>query len=261
MSDDITLVSETDSDEEVQAALAGRTSRQAPEPANTQTETRANRDADDDGSEEADDEHEDPPYVNIPPPRRAPKIEDVNEAGEPLFSTYEDWIAAHSEWTMEEAERRLEVRQVANRTQAAVNARHMKAVTAFKRTHSDFETTVKGAKPAVTELVEALGPSALGVIDRYTTSDADNGPAIIYYLAQNPEELKRIARLPPAHQLIALGKLDVAVGGDRPVSRRRSPSSAAVARSSTHRDPDVMDSDDYADWKEQRNKEERARRG
>jgi hypothetical protein len=256
MGDNISLVSETDSPEEVQAALnAGATGAAREEP-DAQADTRQDR-ATDDASRETDTEPVDPPYINIPPPLPAPKLDDVNEDGDPLFKNYEEYLAAHGEWVMAEGARRLEVRQVAARTQEAIHAKHVKAVTAFKRTHTDFDAALQGAKPAVTELIEEFGPNALGVIDRYTTSDADNGPAIVYHLAQHPEELKRIARLPPALQLAALGKLDAVVAG---AGSRRRPATAA-ARPSGYSDPDVIGSDDYAAWKAQRNKEERARRG
>jgi hypothetical protein len=258
MADEIVLVSSTDSEEDVQTAMGITKDDRVVGEAPVADETPVGAALPDEA--ETDQEDQQGGVYMVPAAIPSPQIDDTNEDGSPKYENYEQFLLAHSEWTMEEATRRLEERQVTRRAHEAIHATHVKAVAAFKRTHSDFDAALKGVKPAVTELVEELGPNALGVIDRYTTSDADNGPAIIYHLAQNPEELKRIARLPPAHQLIALGKLDVVVAGDRSGSRRKS-SAVAAARSSTHSDPDVMDSDDYAVWKAQRNKEERARRG
>jgi len=79
---------------------------------------------------------------------------------------------------------------------------------------------MSNVKPTVAALKKELGPNAFATIDLYTTRDADHGPAIIHHLAQHPEELKTIARLPPVLQLAALGKLDAVVGRSASSSRR-----------------------------------------
>lgn len=252
MSDDILIVSTTDSDQDVQAAMGNTKDDRVAGEAPVADETPAGAGHQD----EADAEPEDRQGVYVvPPPVPAPQLDDEDEDGAPKFKNYEEYLAEHSEWTMQEGARRLEERQVANRVHEAIHTTHIKAVASFKRTHSDFDATLKGAKPAIAKLVKELGPNVLGIIDQYTTSDADNGPAIIYHLAQHPEELKRIVRLPPALQLAALGKLDVVVDGSG--SRRRSATPAS--RSSANSDPNVIDGEDYSTYKARRNKEEEDR--
>jgi hypothetical protein len=45
-----------------------------------------------------------------------------------------------------------------------------------------------------------------------------NGAAVAYHLGQNPEEATRIARLPPAAQLVEMGKLSAQVAASPPAA-------------------------------------------
>jgi hypothetical protein len=241
--DNIVLVSSTDTDEQVAAALAGTPNQPQPvEPA-----------------DQADAEPETGPAYTVPavpPPIPAPKLDDTNEDGSPRFATYEDWMAAHAEWTIAETDRRATERAVLAHEHHAIEAAHQNAVEEFKRSgHGDYDRVLKKAKSAVQQIVAEHGPRALGVVDRYTMRDADHGPAIIYHLAQNTDELKRIVNLPLPLQLAELGKLDATFGGTP--SRRRS----AAAPSSGYSDPDVVSASEYQQWKQQRNEADRARRG
>jgi len=195
-------------------------------------------------------------YV-VAPPQPAPTLEDTNEDGSDKYANYEQFLAAHSEWTMQEATRRLEERQATRNHEQAVNARHAEAVTAYRQTNPDFDAAMKSVKPVVAKLQKALGPGVLNVVDRYTTQDADHGVAVIHHLAAHPEELKRIVRLPPALQLAELGKVDALVGSAS--SRRPSPSATARKLQSVGIE-NAYGSDDFQEWKNRRNEEERSRR-
>ncbi|MGH9370680.1 MAG: hypothetical protein ACRD15_04035 [Vicinamibacterales bacterium] len=251
MDDEIVLVSSTDSDEEVAAALAGNPVDQASKPVKHP----------EGAAEQRTSELVDHP-IEVPRAVPPPKLDETNADGTPMFGNYEDWMAAHAQWTVDEAERRLIVREAATRHQHALNARTEE----YKKSHApDFDAVIGQARDTVQDLIDEIGPHALNIIDGFTAVDAENGPAVVYHLAQHPDEMERIARLHPRQQIAALAKIDARLGADPKQAVRRAaptPPPRAAARTA---DPYVTESaeDDgegYAAFKARRNKEERETR-
>lgn len=146
-----------------------------------------------------------PAAVEKPAPSSAPAA----------FPSFEAWIAqdGHSDKTFEDfidarADWRFDQRREAERREAA------------QREH---ETTVKTALDAWVERREAFAATHPDFLDkthdflnRVETGtpmgdaivDSPVGPALALYLAEHPDEVTRIVRLPPVSALRALGKLE-----------------------------------------------------
>ncbi len=67
---------------------------------------------------------------------------------------------------------------------------------AFTKDHADFDEVIKRDDVLITP---TMGTAMMM---------SDHGPQIAYHLAQNPEEAAKIAAMPDAHQLMALGRLE-----------------------------------------------------
>ena len=54
-------------------------------------------------------------------------------------------------------------------------------------------------------------------------TSSENGPKVAYHLGQHPEVAERIAKMPPALQLMELGKLEAQITAPRPVRTSKAP--------------------------------------
>jgi hypothetical protein len=216
--------------------------------------------------------------------RAEPKLDALGEDGKAKYATYEDYLSDHAVWTREEAilaaRKVIDEEKTADRarieresTSRVVNERlasYNDALEVFKKTHVDFDAVFQDAKEAVQETLIGLGPNALKVIDGYTVFDAEDGPALTYYLLQRPDELKAIAMKAPPQQLVALARLEKEI---RPAGAKRTgpPAVAAVKTSAPAPIKPVgsgptattvsSDEESFQDYKARRNRELRARQG
>jgi hypothetical protein len=235
-----------------------------------------------------------PPAAAAPPAPATPAIETkgrpepaldaVDDKGTAKYATYEDYLSDHTRWAKEEAilaarqvieEERQADRERIDResTNRVVNDRlgaYNTALEAFKKTHADFDAVFEAARDEVQETLVALGPNALKVLDGYTVFDAEDGPALTYYLLKRPEELKAIAMKPPPQQLVHLARLEAQI---RPAGAKRTGPSAAASVETRAPEPIKpvgsgptattvsADEENYQDYKARRARELRARQG
>jgi hypothetical protein len=216
--------------------------------------------------------------------RPEPKLDAVDKDGNAKYATYEEYLSDHAGWTREEAvlaarkvidQERLADRERIERDSAtrAVHERlasYNTNLEAFKKTHADFDAAFEDAKDAVQDTLVAMGPQALKVIDGYTVFDAEDGPALTYYLLKRPDELKAIAIKPPQQQLVALARLEERIrqGGAK---KKPGPSSATPETKAPEPIRPVgstptattvpLDEESYQDYRARRERELRARRG
>jgi hypothetical protein len=218
------------------------------------------------------------------PPK--PKLADTKADGTPRYANYEEWVDAVGEWHADrakavttqsvetlkkeqtQAERdRIDHARAVRAEQNAV-ASYESKLDAFRTSTPDFDAVLSAAQEAVQEIVEDLGKDALHALDTYTVHDAENGPAIVHYLSQNPDEMRRIAELSIPRQLAALGRLDerLAPASKKPAQRAKPPVSSApdpitpVGGSPTSSSVPLED-EPYPVYKARRDREERAARG
>lgn len=223
------------------------------------------------------------------PPAEAaakPKLDDKDAQGNPLYATYEDWTDALGKWhgdrakaeasresaeriaALEKAERERIDRESALRGRQEVLAQYASRIEEFKTTAPDYDAVIEGATDVVEELQRELGPSALDVIEQFTTADAINGPAVQYHLAQHTDDLERIAKLAPAHQLIELARLDARLEAAKTPARppvaapvTTAPEPIKPVGSSPTTSGVSPEDEPYRDYALRRNREERMRAG
>ena len=129
--------------------------------------------------------------------------EPVYAAPKPLlenFATLSEHVEALADWT---ADRRDWLKE--QRTAAAARAQAVTKLTdnwkaktvEFKAEHEDYDAVLAG-------VADVKLPAA----HQHIFLDSENGVALAYHLAQDPEELKRIAALSPMQAAMTLGKLE-----------------------------------------------------
>lgn len=134
-------------------------------------------------------------YSGVP----EPVFENFEKADDP----YRDFIKAHSKWAKDEA-----VAQV--RSEMAVRDQ----VKTDNQIGAAFDRRLTEMLELITDygdvLEEATELKASPVMERVIKT-SDVGPAILYHLAKNPDECKRIFALAPADALRAMGRLEAKV--------------------------------------------------
>ena len=147
-----------------------------------------------------------------------PRFEDFEKADDP----YREYTKAHSRWAREEA-----VAQVRAETAARERAN------AERRTQVEFDERQKEAVTLIPDydevLEEAVDIKASPVMQHVIYRSAV-GPHLLYHLAQNPDECRRIYQLPEDRALIAMGRLEQqvesavdAIRAAKPTSKKESP--------------------------------------
>jgi hypothetical protein len=115
------------------------------------------------------------------------------------FSTYDEYVEALADWKLGEREKQreqAEAERKARDEQKQVADAWNKRVEQAKQKHDDYDDVIAEAEIPITNAVR----------DALLTSE--HGPELAYYLAQNPEECKRIAALQPVAAIRELGKLE-----------------------------------------------------
>ena len=117
----------------------------------------------------------------------------------PKFSDYNDieaYTEAVTEWKLNRA---LSEYQAQTQVQSVAKT-YEQRLSEFKKETPDFDDVMA-------EFVEDYGDVQVPEIVQ-VAMESDVGPKIAYYLAQNTDEVERIAKLPPHRRLIELGKLE-----------------------------------------------------
>jgi hypothetical protein len=213
-----------------------------------------------------------------------PKVDAVDDKGDAKYATYEDYLSDHAVWTREEAilaarkliddERQADRARIErDSTNRVVNERvasYNDQLDTFKKTHADFDATFEEAKDAVQDTLVALGPQALKVIDGYTVFDAEDGPALTYYLLKRPDELKAIALKAPQQQIVHLARLEERIrqtGAKKPgppaktAPETKAPDPIKPVGSGPTATTVPLDEESYVDYRARRERELRARTG
>jgi hypothetical protein len=126
-------------------------------------------------------------------PTGKPKLED--------FQTLESYQEALTDWKLDERERLQKEQQARASAEEAIRTEQdgwAKKEKAARKAHDDYDDLMETVRiPA--------GPGVLAA--RQAMLEDENGAELLYYLAKNPKELERIAALPPASAVMAVGRL------------------------------------------------------
>lgn len=153
------------------------------------------------------------------------------EAGEPKrenFESYEDFLEAKAVYKAEQkvnerlnAEREVSQKQ---RQQQGVAAEAEKLAQSWTKREQDFISQNKDYTATVTPFVEE-GMAGLDGLARRAIVESQNGPALLMYLAANPEIAEEIAELSPLQQIAELGALKVRM---TPAAKQKSSAPAPI---------------------------------
>ena len=242
------------------------------------------------------------PAVTVTPDRPEPQVTDTNADGSAKYANYEQYLSDHGAWTREltkkeaaaiaaaqveaykrerdqkDAEERDRIaRDAATRAATEAFAKHNAAIEEFRKTHADFDAVMGDVADVVTDMKSEYaratgqpGERLFEVIDKFTVEDASNSAALVYHLAQNPDEMRRIVRLPVPQQLIALGRLDSRLEGAAPPQpgpsakvppTTKAPEPIKPVGGGPTAPPVPPDEEDYQAYKARRQREERQRAG
>jgi hypothetical protein len=138
----------------------------------------------------------------------ADKVEKVetkkaDETGKPRaddFDNHSDYLEALTDWKVEQREKARE----AKHTQDQLKTEHQRMMDS----HFDREKSFAAKTPDYNETIAEMAdiPVSAAVTEAVVTSE--NGPALLYELAKNPDELERINKLHPIAAARELGKLE-----------------------------------------------------
>lgn len=125
------------------------------------------------------------------------------------FEHHEQYVEALAGWMADQkVEQKLTEREAKEREKSirAEEKRqfdaHQARLQEFKKSHDDFDEVLEDAKDI---------PLSITVKEAILSSD--NGPELMYALAQEPEEFRRISALPPIQAARALGILEAKLAG------------------------------------------------
>lgn len=145
----------------------------------------------------------------------------------------EDWAGRRAkELALTEAKAEQSRLEVARHTETVVNTFNERKA-AFEADHPDFEDVV------YSDDVKISPPMSQAILE------ADDGPAIAYYLGQNPEVAERVSKLSPAQAVYEIGRISSRLAN--PPKPKPEPIKPLSSRNSGGpRSPDEMSMDEYA---------------
>lgn len=142
----------------------------------------------------------------------------VTAAGEPdpdNFETHREYVKALTRWEakqLQEEERQKSQKQTLEAEQAKTVSTFQERKKAFAEKNKDFEETL-----------ESLNDIPRTPVFESVILESELGPEILYELAKNPEEAKRIAKLPPIAAALELGKIAAKVATDPSEEKKPEP--------------------------------------
>ena len=138
-----------------------------------------------------------PPEPAKPAAAGKPKLED--------FRTLEAYQEALTDWKIDERERNRKEADARTAAEEAVRAEQdgwAKKEKAARKAHADYDDLMETIKIPV-------GPGVLAA--RQAMLEDEHGAELLYHLAKHPKELERIAALPPASAVLAVGRLSASL--------------------------------------------------
>src|ERR1700749_24609 len=146
-------------------------------------------------------------------PKEAPKVEElkfpvVSEFVKDNVFDQDAYQKAVTEYNKAET-RRLMDEERSTRERAQLEAKVLASANEARKTHSDFDEVMSSVKGTPADMVPQF------VLTYITESDQSGEMA--YFLAKNPDETQRIAKLSPIRGIAELGKLEAKLTAKEPV--------------------------------------------
>lgn len=179
-------------------------------------------------------------------PPEFPEIPPIAPSGKPVASNYEDYedyIEALTDWKVQQSRSKEmeEARRYAEQSETQKSQQIFQETAKAK--YPDFEDVISSARdvPCTENMMKAM-------------LAMQQGPEIMYYLAKNPSESARIAQLSSISQITEIGSLGVKISNMKPpepkrITKTTDPIKTVSGAGITHRDPNTMSMEDYAEWR------------
>ena len=167
------------------------------------------------------------------------------------FETHAEYLEALVDWKADQKLKTIQTEQAKER----VKAQQQTAEQQYQAKEKEFASAV----PDFEEVVAAADfPVSKAVIEEIV--HGDNGPALKYYLAQNPDEAERLNKLTPLALAREIGRLEprfktaakttATTSAAAAVSAApKPPTHAARSASTSSKDPGEMDPAEYRAWR------------
>lgn len=177
----------------------------------------------------------------IPQPQSAPQhTSQPADDGKPARANYasdDAYIDALTDWKLDARDRKAE--QTRQQEQHRTLAQRTEGIYAEAEKLPGFDREAFDELPLSRSIVEAL-------------IDSDTPAKLMHYMAANPAEVERIAKLSPARQAAELGKLEAALPKTPKTSKAPDPIGNPVGggnTTATPTDPNRMNHDQYREWR------------
>lgn len=163
------------------------------------------------------------------------------------FASYEEYDEAKHVWRKQQDQAEAERNRI-SASQANLLKSHADRVKAFADKTDDFNEMLADLKDVSSPVMEQV------------IIESENGPALLYELAKNPEEALRISKLTPLAIARELGKLEskitpAASDEKKPETKKKTEAPAPVSPvgskgGSSTKSPDEMDYREFKKWRE-----------
>lgn len=164
------------------------------------------------------------------------------------FDDFDKYVAAKAEWiaskkineTLQERERRIAEERVA--------AAHYKTVDSWNQ-------KLEKATAELPDFEEVLSSSDVPMSDfmRDAIIDSDLGPKVAYWLANNPDEAKKIASMSPLATVKAIGRIEERLESQAKAPKKPTGAPAPLkpvgGKASVQKDPGQMSDAEYLEWR------------
>lgn len=135
------------------------------------------------------------------------QVDNSQSSGEPQeedFENHKDYVKALAKWTYEQEKKADEEKNSQTKAKSDYEKKlstHSERVAEFKKEHSDFDDVVA-------DLVEEYGDVKFSGPLEASILSSENGPALVYELAKNPDQLMRINKLNALDCAREIGKIE-----------------------------------------------------
>lgn len=164
------------------------------------------------------------------------------------FDDFDKYVAAKAEWiaskkineTLQERERRI--------AEERVSTAHAKTVDSWNQRLAEATAEM----PDFTEVIES-SDVPMSDFMRDAIIDSDLGPKVAYWLANNPDEAKKIASMSPLATVKAIGRIEERLESQAKAPKKPTGAPAPLkpvgGKASVQKDPGQMSDAEYLEWR------------
>ena len=167
---------------------------------------------------------------------RAAPVEQADKPSRQNFSTEDEYIEALADWKASEAIAKREQQQRGAKLKAEAEA-----------IDGAFNARLEVATKEIDDFKEVVGAATVEIPDFMVMAikESEQGPMLVYYLAQHPDEAKRIASMRPVQALKQLLQIERGLSDDEPAAptpsaspeRKRAPEPITPVKGSSTPNP------------------------